>query len=224
MSCSLGEWNMFSWVLWIAAWAEEPPWATIDAPGWSEVATRETDLGTVKVEHRKVGAVDCLQGTTTTTTPLEKVHAVATDIPNAPKWSHVKLWMSETLATTDDGFDYVQMLDVPNWTLVADRFWVLHGTTLRSGDGTVRFRWRRVDAEARYPEVAARARTFHSGAIEPPVNYGEWILRPGAGAATVTYRACSDVGGSLPSSIQKWVAQRTLPDTVADVLRAAKAR
>lgn len=108
--------------------------------------------------------------------------------------------------------------------MVYDRFWILEGTVVSSG-AERRFRWNRVpNAAATFPTVVQRAQAIESGAVEPPTNWGEWSFIPKGTATEVTYRACVDVGGKLPMSIQTWVAQRTLPDTVADLIREAKRR
>lgn len=213
---------MVWWML--AAWAVEPAYESLEASGWAEVAVRETELGVVKVLHKKVGEVDCLQGVTTTKVGIAALHGVVLDVASAPKWTENKLVMSDVLGGGGDQIDFAQMLDVPDWTLVADRYWVLRGTTLRGADGSVRFRWQRLDAGTAYPKVKEKALAYSSRAVEPPVNWGEWMFRPVGGSVEVAYRACSDVGGSLPTSIQRWVASRTLPDTVADMIREAAKR
>ncbi len=209
-------------VLWLSlGLASEPAWSTLDTPGWAEMAQRDTDMGRVRVDHRKIGEVDCLQGTVVSPISPARLLAVAIDIPAAKRWSHVDLVFSETLRKEENSLDYAQMLDIPNWTLVADRFWVLRGDIIpQPGEAKV-FRWHRIDGAAKYPKITERALAYHSGAIEPPINWGEWSFRPGPEGTVVRYRGCSDVGGSLPASVQKWVAQRTLPDTVADLLREA---
>lgn len=215
--------SVMLWV-WAASWAAEPSFASLEAAGWAEVATRDTDVGSVRVEHRRVGEIDCLQGIVSTKTPVAKLHEVVLDVPSSPKWSHVALVISDVLATSGDTVEFVQMLDVPNWTMVADRYWVLRGQTIRGANGTVRFRWNRLDAAKAHPKAVEKALAYSSSAVEPPVNWGEWVFTPGASGTEVRYRACSDVGGRLPQGIQKWVASRTLPDTVADMVREAGRR
>jgi hypothetical protein len=202
----------------------EEPWAVLSSTdGWTEVADRSTDVGKVKVLHRKIGETHCLQGQTTSKLTPAQILAVAEDIDGTLKWSHAGLAASKTLRRTSDGIDFYQLLDIPDWTLVTDRFWVLHGKEEPLADGGRRFRWTRLDAHAAYPalheQLAASGR-----ALEVPVNWGEWSLSPRGGATAVSYRVCTSVGGSVPEWLQKIAAQRTLPDTVADVLREATAR
>lgn len=215
---------MLVW-MWAAALAGEPAWSELSsASGWSEVASRPSDVGKVTVYHKEIGGVPCLQGVTTSTQAPEKLLAVVMDIPSSTRWSSADVKISETLATTPSGaVHYWQYLDVPNWTMVYDRYWVLEGRASTSGD-LRRFRWTKLDSGAAYPAVVQRAQAREAGAVEPPVNWGEWTFQPKGGVTEVQYRACADVGGKLPLSIQQWVASRTLPDTVADVIREAGRR
>jgi hypothetical protein len=107
--------------------------------------------------------------------------------------------------------------------MVYDRYWIMEGHTASIGDAR-RFRWNRIDAAKRYPAAVARAQAIEAGAVEPPVSWGEWLFTPKNGLTEVSYRNCVDVGGRLPMSIQTWVATRTMPDTVADLIREAKKR
>ena len=106
---------------------------------------------------------------------------------------------------------------------MSDRFWVLEGRP-EPVTGGLRFRWSRLDAATAYPAVLSKAQQTQSSVVEPPVNWGEWTFVAAEGGTQVAYRACADVGGSLPQNVQQWVATRTLPDTVADVVREAAKR
>jgi hypothetical protein len=202
----------------------EEPWALLStSDGWTEVAERSTDMGSVKVFHRKIGETHCLQGQVSTKLTPAQILAVAEDIDGTMKWSKAGLAASKTLKRTADGIEFYQLLDIPDWTLVTDRYWVLRGKEEPLADGGRRFRWTRIDAHAAYPEL--HKQLSDSGlAIEVPVNWGEWSLSPRSGSTAVSYRVCTSVGGSVPEWLQKIAAQRTLPDTVADVLREASAR
>ena len=61
-------------------------------------------------------------------------------------------------------------------------------------------------------------------AIEVPKNWGEWLFTPAGTGTDIKYRVCTEAGGSVPMWLQKLGAQRTLPDTVADLVREAKKR
>lgn len=208
----------------MTAFAAEPRWdALATMSGWTEVATRASDVGPVTVFHKEIDGIPCLQGHLSTDVSPDQLLAVVMDIPGSLQWSTAGLAYSETIARPGGALHFWQYLDVPNWTLVADRYWVLEGRP-ESVDGGKRFRWRRLEAEATYPAITAKARAKSSSVVEPPINWGEWVFRPNGSGTTVEYRACADVGGSLPQSIQSWVATRTLPDTVADVVREARKR
>jgi hypothetical protein len=215
------------WILWLSlpvASAAEPAWALLSThDGWEKVAHRDTDVGSVDVLYRRIGDTHCLQGVVATPLTPPQILAVAEDIDGTMKWSKAGLAASKLLKRTADGIEFYQWLDIPDWTLVTDRYWVLRGKEEALANGVMRFRWTRIDAATAYPDLY-RNLSGNGTAIEVPVNWGEWSLAPSEGATEVSYRVCTDVGGALPEWLQKVVAQRTLPDTVADVLREAKAR
>jgi len=212
-------------ILWMwMAWAAEPSFEPLSsADEWKKVAERNSDVGRVDVRLKRINDLPCLEGRVVVPESPESLWGVATDIPSATSWSSAGLTASEALGKGADWVDYFQYLDVPGWTLVADRFWVLRGKTLREGED-IRFRWWRESWQEVYPEAAERIATDHPKAIEPPINYGEWQFAPQEEGTLVVYRACADVGGSLPTSIQRFVASRTLPDTVADLVLEARRR
>jgi hypothetical protein len=180
-------------------------------------------MGAVAVFHRRIGETHCLQGVTTSTLTAPQILTVAEDVDSARAWSHSGLSVSRTLKVSAEGKDMLQLLDIPNWTMVVDRYWVVRGREEAVGDGGRRWRWTRLDAETAYPQVHAEY-TTSGRAMEVPVNWGEWVISPAGGHSNVTYRVCTEVGGSIPEWLQKLAAQRTLPDTVADVLREAAVR
>jgi hypothetical protein len=109
-----------------------------------------------------------------------------------------------------------QRLEVPAWTLSSDRYWVLHGTA----DPTHRrYRWYRLDGTA-HPEIQQDA----NGAIEPPVNYGEWRFVDTADGTTLRYRACADFGGPVPTAVQRWVTTQQVPALIEDLVEEAARR
>ncbi len=200
-----------------------PAWSTLSATdGYKDIATRNTDMGEIDVKVKYVDKIPCVQATTTVDLAAAKMLAVADDVESSVAWSSADLVLSEELARTSDAVEFVQLLDVPNWTLVVDRYWMLRGQSITEADGTLRFRWTKVSAASytsKREELATRGKV-----IEPPINYGEWVFEPAGTGTFVTYRACADIGGSIPTNIQRWVATRTVPDTVADLVREAKSR
>lgn len=206
------------------AMASEPQWDSLEtSSGWTSVSTRASDIGPVQVYRKDIGGITCLQGVTTTQVSPEKLLEVVVDIPSSTRWSSATLTASDVVARPGSKLHFYQYLDVPNWTLVADRYWVLEGRP-ETVTGGFRFRWNRIDAASTYPAVAAKAQAISSSVIEPPTNWGEWTFSATDGGTLVAYRACADVGGALPKDVQSWVATRTLPDTVADAVREAGRR
>lgn len=213
--------------LWMPqAQAATPTWSQLLAPdGWEEVARRDvSDVGEIVVEHKRIGDVHCIHGLVQVDVAPDKLLAAAMDVPSAPRWSSVELVFSEVLGKGDGYIDFWQYLDIPNWTLVSDRYWVLRGTPKHLEGGGKSFRWDRLSPAEAYPKLHERVMTYNSHAIEPPTNFGEWAFLPVNGKTEAHYRVCTDSGGSLPLSIQKWAAQRTLPDTVGDLVREGKRR
>lgn len=208
-----------------AALAAAPAWDALRAEeGWEEVATKATEFGEVRVLHRTIDEANCLQGVLTTTVPVERIVEVLLDVPSAVKWSSASLVYSDVVEELPGGeVVLMQYIDVPNWTLVADRFWIVRSGVKVLPDGERRYTWERVPAD-RHPTVRDKAQAWAGKAIEPPVNWGEWMFRPSGGALQVRYRGCSDIGGAIPDWLQKLVASRTLPDTVADLVREARKR
>jgi hypothetical protein len=207
-----------------AALAAEPDWAALSSSDWKHVAERSSDVGTVHVYRKEIGELTCLRGVAMTDLTPQELNAVVVDVPSATKWSSANLTASKLLSSSGTTIELYQYMDVPNWTLVADRYWVLRGVTSPVGDGGLRYRWERLPAQTAHPSAHADAMGRSSGAIEPPINWGEWSFVPKDGRVEVTYRGCADVGGSLPDSIQRLVATRTLPDTVADLVLEAQRR
>lgn len=213
------------WLAWSMAVAGDvPTWADLAAaPNWPEVGRRNSDVGEVVIRHQRFTDIDCIEGRTVVPeVDLTTLVAVARDAESAMAWSTAGIVAAKVLADAGSYVDYYQYLDVPNWTLVADRYWILRGTVVKEPD-TARFRWTRspedVGADAR-ADALGRA----ENAIEPPRNVGEWVFQSTPEGTAVHYRACVDVGGSIPMWVQKFVATRTLPDTVTDLITEARRR
>lgn len=206
-----------------AALADAPSWEQLDATdAWEQVATKSSDYGEVSIRHKRFDKLDCLEGRLLTPGDPDVMLAVAADAESALQWSSADLAAAEVIEEKPVHVDYYQYLDVPNWTLVADRYWILRGTMMREGT-TRRFRWTRVpDGVGEEARKDALARS--SAAIEPPTNVGEWVFTQRNEGVDVRYRACADIGGAIPLWLQKLVAKSTLPDTVADLVRESRRR
>lgn len=214
------------WTIWVlvgASWASDFAVFHDDA-AWRTLTTR-TDRGvTVEVQHRMHGDVNCFRGITRVVADPDLMLATSMDVPNAPRWSYTPLPISTILAREPGAMTYHQMVDVPNWTLAADRYWVLRGEHGTDPDGTRRFRWSRVDAATAFPEIHARL-TGEAGAIEVPVNWGLWRFTPADQDQTdVMYGLCTDAGGVLPTWLQRVSTRQTLPDVVINLVTEAQRR
>jgi hypothetical protein len=207
-----------------AAQADPPRWSEIRSAGWTHHATRKNDVvGTVEVYAKVVAGVECFQGVTTTRYTPQQLFEVAADIEGAMQWSTAGVTDAKTLARTDTVLDYYQFLDIPGWTMAADRYWFLHGTIERSG-GAIVFRWDRIVDGGAYAAFHQQVRAAHPDALEIPVNVGAWVFTPKDGATQLQYYVCSDTGGHVPTAVQGVATTRTLPDNLADVVREAGKR
>ncbi len=207
----------------LPAWAGLPTWSDLDASdAWEVVATKKSDVGEVIIRHRRFDDLDCLEGRVTTQGSPDAMLDVATDVEGALRWSSAPLADALDLGRTPGTIDYYQYLDVPDWTLVADRYWILRGTVLAEGDAR-RFRWGK-GPPGMGDQARTRALARNDGAIEPPKNVGEWVFSPVSGGVDVRYRACADIGGAIPLWLQKAVAKSTLPDTVVDLVVESRKR
>ncbi len=211
--------------LFVPAVASAGDFATLLSPtGWEEAATREhADIGTVAIHLKKIAGTYCLQGVVEADVSPAILVDVISDIPSTTRWSTAGLKESRVLGKTDAHIDYFQYLDVPNWTMASDRYWVLRGHR-SDADGNLAFRWNRFDSRTTYPELYEELERDHKGAVEPGPNYGSWVFEPRPAGALARYYICSDPGGSLPEWLQRTAATRTLPDTVADVIREGRRR
>jgi hypothetical protein len=198
------------------------PWDQLDEPtGWSRLAERDTDVGRIRVALRRLDGADCVQGALRTDVPLARLVEVVDDVPSAVRWNSAGLSASEVVGRGEGWMDVYQYMPIPDWTLVADRWWVLRGWSDAPKTGGARFRWERVDAEEAYPALAERL-AVKGDNLEIAVNWGEWVFVPVQGTTLdVRYRVCTDIGGSLPRWIQRLATQRTLPDTIVDLVREA---
>jgi hypothetical protein len=204
----------------------ERPWADLDhAATWEPVTTRNTEVGEVVVHYKRLGEQDCVQGVLVTALPVAQLQSAVNDINGSKDWSEQGLAASEVLDMAAHHVDFYQVMDVPDWTMASDRWWLLRAYTHVDADGTPRFRWYRLDAATAYPEVHASVVARFPRAIEMPVNWGEWVFQPDdTGKTRASYRVCTSLGGSLPAWIQRMAIRRTLPDSIVDLVRAAEGR
>lgn len=196
----------------------------LSSSGWSAVdELKHQVLGPVSIAMKRIEGERCLRGRATASAPPEILYDVVTDMPAAKRFSREKLIASEVLSTSGGAVYYYQHLDVPGWTMAADRYWVLEGRS--ASEGTTRaFRWNRFDWRPRYPELAARIQREHPNAVEPDPNWGSWVFEPTSEGTRMHYYICSDPGGSIPGWVERAAATRSLPNTMADVVGEALRR
>lgn len=200
--------------------------ALLGDEGWEvHSVVSHDEIGPVEIALKTIGGLTCLRGVSDVDVSAQTLVGIAADIPAALRWSKAGLLESEVLGRGANHVDYMQFLDVPNWTMANDRFWVLRGRQMEEGlTGTLSFRWETFDSRSRYPMLYHRLANTYPQAVEPPVNYGSWSFLPEGGGAKVRYSVCSDTGGRLPASVQRLAATRTLPDTIADLVREGRRR
>jgi hypothetical protein len=215
---------MLALLLVSTALAAEPTWPEMQAPGWVHQSTRtHAAAGPVEILSKTIAGVECFQGRAKVQLAPEIMFQVASDIEGAMQWSTAGVTDAATLRRTDTVIDYYQYLDVPSWTLSADRFWFLYGHVERS-NGAITFWWDRMVDGGPYRAKWEAVRAAHPSAVEPPVDVGAWVFTPVEGGTRVQYMVCSDVGGSVPDSLQSVATTRTLPDNIGDLVREATRR
>jgi len=196
-----------------------PSWSTLSPDaGWASLGSRSTSVGPVSVRRQFIDGVTCLEGRLIATVRPSQLLAVADDMVSAARWSSAGLAYSEELSRSEGRYVLFQYFDVPDWTLVSDRYWVLEGTV---SEGRYRFRRLRADA---YPEIQLRVAVRSRSAIEPPVNFGEWTFTPTPKGTQIRYANCADFGGAIPAGVQRWVSTQQLPAMMADFVTEASQR
>jgi|GEM_PF-1501525 len=192
--------------------------------GWEQAGKANNALlGEVLLALKDVEGTRCLLGSATVDAKAATMLAVVQDIPGATSWSTAGLTASRVLGKDGVKVDYLQVLDVPDWTMASDRYWVLRGAPATEADGSMAFRWDRFDWRAAYPLVATELDRDLPKAVEPAPNFGAWDFKEQAGGTLLRYYLCTE-SGSLPTWLQKAAATKTLPSTMADVVREAHRR
>ena len=190
--------------------------------GWREVAKKHhPSVGPIRVRHKRIAGLDCLEGIAHTTASIEGMLAAATDFEGIPSWSSADLLDSEALSGTNP-VDFFQVLDSP--FPVKDRYWFLRGTTVRAADGTAEFRWQHLDPARDHPAAHARVQAAYPSAIPTGANVGAWVFAPAGQQTRVHYRLCSDPGGKIPEWVGHFAAKIALPTNVADIIERAQGK
>ena len=113
-----------------------PTWSQVEAVSdWRPVATKSHKVaGPIDIFSSTIAGTLCFRAIANTTVPPTMMMNVARDIVGSLKWSTAGLTRSEVLGRTATSIDYLQYIDVPNWTFTSDRFWVLRGTSSTTGN------------------------------------------------------------------------------------------
>jgi hypothetical protein len=212
-------------VVWCSAvWASDSPYDELLADeGWRHLDTVHAGAaGDVQLDVKTM-ETPCLRAQATVDVPADLLLDVVSDVRGAKGITRERLIASEVLAQQGPEMEYFQHLDVPNWTLAADRYWVLRAERVESEHGPM-FRWTRFDWQDEYPELAERLADEYPNAVEPSVNWGAWTFEEVEGHTEARYHLCSDAAGSLPAWVSRAAAIRTVPATVEDVVNAARKR
>ncbi len=206
-----------------SAWAR--PWPLFDDPSrWEPLTVRETEVGPVSIATQRIEDQDCVQGVLVTEVPMRWLDDVVADTSGDDGWRSTEIVETRMLHLSDNRMDFYQVMDVPDWTLLADRWWLLTAWTEHAEANTRRLRWQRVEDPAAYATVRAEVATRFPGVVEMPVNWGEWVFVDEGAVRRTTYRVCTDLGGSLPRWIQRIALRRSLPDNLVDLVREARRR
>ncbi|MBX2798617.1 MAG: hypothetical protein KTR31_13130 [Myxococcales bacterium] len=207
-----------------SAHAAAPSWEALAAQsGWRDLGERRSAIGPVNVRTKKLDDAGCVEGRATVDVPVASMMALARDMVSAVDWSQADLAESREIRRSGpDEFLLYQYYDAPGWTFTADRYWVIRGRA-SSRDTGGRYRYERVDATL-HPAAHDAAMARSSRAIEPPVNYGEWLFDSGPEGTTVLYRSCTDVGGRLPDRLVHWLNTNQVPNMIADFVEEAAER
>ncbi len=201
----------------------QPTHPAAEAAVWRVTGTTDRDaLSGIRLARATVGGIECFRGEATTDVAPDPLLDLVIDIPREASWSSVRLLDGRLLASSPTAISYLQVVDVPAWTLASDRYWFLQGAIERTA-GRRALRWWPLPADA-YPDVRAEITAAHPGAIEPPINLGAWIFEPVPAGTTITYYVCSDAGGSMPYALQRTATAHSLPDTMDALVAEARRR
>lgn len=207
-----------------AAAAATPTWGQMQGASWASFASKShADAGTIQVLSATIAGVECFKGMADTTVPRETLYAVAADIKGTMRWSTAGVTEAELLSSSGADIYYYQYLDVPGWTMSSDRFWFLHGRTVREANRIV-FTWDKLENGGAHSAKFQAVKAAHSDAVEPPVNLGGWVFTQSGEQTHIDYFICTDTGGYIPRTVQSAATTRTLPDTIGDLVREGKRR
>lgn len=208
----------------VAAAHAAPSHGELEAAAWEELGTRNhSEVGTVQILSASVGGLPCYQAVADTDVSTDVLLAIVSDPVAAMEWSSTKVSEAEILDRQPGHIDYYQHLQVPGWTMVQDRFWFSRGSVVH-GEGWVAWQYQKLEEGGPHRARWEAHRAKHPKAVEPPVSVGTWKLAPTGSGTHIAYKMCTDVGGTLPGPVERVATRRTLPDTVADLVREGRRR
>lgn len=122
---------------------------------------------------------------------------------------------------------FYQVLQAPDFTPVADRFWVSEARGYRAIGGDPR-RFRRAWSSQPAPaHAAARQQVLERfpDAVEVGFTHGTWELSGAAnGGLHVVFSVVSDPGGALPKGMASTIAGHNIPETIRTMEKEALRR
>jgi hypothetical protein len=177
------------------------------AEGWRHILERDG----VNVESRWIegSKVKEVRGTTTMSASFVQILKVLSDVENYP---HLMPPTIESRLLRREGnvsFSYM-VIDPP---IVLKRDYCVRMELARLADGSWRSSWEMTGDGCPPPRP---------GLVRMVANRGSWVLTPlPSGQTRVVYVGHSDPGGAVLPSIVNMVTERSLPDIIANVRRAA---
>jgi len=201
-----------------------PTWSKIKAASWTSSGdVSHSDAGKVRIRKTTVGGVECWAAWASKDVSVAKLLDVVTDIEGVIKWSSAGVTVAQTLKRTSSRVIYYQFLDVPGWTMSADRFWFLDAT-IEPGTTRASMHWRHLVRGGPYNSKWKSVTAANPKAVEPPVNVGGWTFVRKTDTTRIDYYICTEPGGSIPAAVTSLATKQTLPDTLGDLVKEAKKR
>lgn len=135
-----------------------------------------------------------------------------------------KLAEAKVFSRSASAMDYFQVMVPPALMPGSQRYWFAHTELEPVVDGNAGHRRR---CWSHLPPGVAQAerngvKQRHPRAIEVAMTHGCWELVRSEGVTTLVYSTVTDPGGSLPTSVARTLASRTLPENMRKFVRAAR--
>ncbi len=185
--------------------------------GWSPAGVHPTPVGEVAIATRDYGGTHCARADMVAAAPVSALVATVTDLDRSERWSGVA--RSEVISRSGQAAEWLQVLEVPSWTLASSRYWLSRGGLSWTGETAI-FHWSRVP-DGELEAIRASLRAELPNAIELSVNTGFWRFTPGESGTTIRYVSCSQDSGSLPPAVSSFALRQTLPQMLARLVGAS---